>query len=180
EIGARGTVVGTRVGDARARSLVELVLRTIGDLYFGAAVTAVAPSPEIYVRGALLGLAGPLLGGAKPALDAARGERALALRRADLERRSRHRAHVAVWLAVPVAAAGLLLTALGPSSLRYAFAGLCGVWGGCALLVPAATLLLMRLLEAATRRGASLPSLLAMRGVGASLRRTSVATAALP
>ena len=178
-LGACATAVGLLLGHALATSLVDLVLRTIGDLYFGAAVTAVAPSPEIYVRGALLGVAGTLLAGAKPALDAARTAPALALRRADLERRSRRGARVAVWLAVPLAAGGLLLTALGPSSLRYAFAGLFGVLAACALLVPAATLLLMRGLEAATRRGVTLPSLLAIRGVGASLSRTGVATAAL-
>lgn len=178
-LGACATAVGLLLGHALATSLVDLVLRTIGDLYFGAAVTAVAPSPEIYVRGALLGVAGTLLAGAKPALDAARAAPALALRRADLERRSRRGARVAVWLAVPLAAGGLLLTALGPSSLRYAFAGLFGVLAACALLVPAATLLLMRGLEAATRRGVTLPSLLAIRGVGASLSRTGVATAAL-
>src|SRR4029079_6244392 len=57
--------------------------------------------------------------------------------------------------------------------------GLFAVLAACALLVPAATLLLMRALEAATPRGVSPPSLLAMRGVGASLSRTGVATAAL-
>jgi putative ABC transport system permease protein len=178
-LGVCATAVGLLLGHALATSLVELVLRTIGDLYFGAAVTAVPPSPEIYVRGAVLGVAGTLLAGAKPALDAARAPPALALRRADLERRSRRAAFVAVWLAVPLAAAGLLLAALGPRSLRYAFAGLFGVLASCALLVPAATLLLMRGLEIATRRVVSLPSLLAMRGVGASLSRTGVATAAL-
>jgi putative ABC transport system permease protein len=178
-LGACATAVGLLLGHALATGLVELVLRTIGDLYFGAAVTAVAPSPEIYVRGAVLGVAGTLLAGAKPALDAARAPPALALRRADLERRSRRAAYVAVWLAVPLAAGGLLLAALGPQSLRYAFAGLFGVLAACALLVPAATLLLMRGLEIATRRAVSLPSLLAMRGVGASLSRTGVATAAL-
>jgi putative ABC transport system permease protein len=178
-LGACATAVGLLLGHALATSLVDLVLRTIGDLYFGAAVTAVAPSPEIYARGALLGVAGTLLAGAKPAFDAARAPPALALRRADLERRSKQGARVAVWLALPIAAAGLLLTALGPSSLRYAFAGLFGVLAACALLVPAATLVLMRALEAATRRGVTLPSLLAIRGVSASLSRTGIATAAL-
>ena len=178
-LGACATAIGLLLGHELATSLVELVLRTIGDLYFGAAVTAVAPSPEIYFRGALLGIAGTLLAGAKPALDAARAPPALALRRADLERRSRRAAHVAVWLAVPLAAGGLLLAALGTGSLRYAFAGLFGVLAACALLVPAATLLLMRGLEVATRRAVRLPTLLAMRGVGASLSRTGVATAAL-
>jgi len=178
-LGVCATAVGLLLGHALATGLVDLVLRTIGDLYFGAAVTAVPPSPEIYVRGAALGVVGTLLAGAKPALDAARAPPALALRRADLERRSRRAAFVAVGLAVPLAAAGLLLAALGPRSLRYAFAGLFGVLASCALLVPAATLLLMRGLEIATRRAVRLPSLLAMRGVGASLSRTGVATAAL-
>jgi putative ABC transport system permease protein len=178
-LGACATAVGLLLGHALATSLVEIVLRTIGDLYFGAAVTAVAPSPEIYVRGAALGIAGTLLAGAKPALDAARTTPALALRRADLERRSRRGAYLATWIALPLAAVALLLAALGPRSLYFAFAALFGVLASCALLVPGATLLLMHGLEKAAGHWLRLPGLLAIRGVSASLSRTGVATAAL-
>ncbi len=127
-LGACATAVGLLLGHALATSLVDLVLRTIGDLYFGAAVTAVPPSPEIYVRGALLGVVGTLLAGAKPALDAARAPPALALRRADLERRSRRAAHVAVWLAVPLAAGGLLLAHSARTACATRLRGYSACW----------------------------------------------------
>jgi putative ABC transport system permease protein len=54
-----------------------------------------------------------------------------------------------------------------------------GVIAAGALVVPVATLLLMSAIERCARSVLSLPTLLAIRGVGASLSRTGVATAAL-
>jgi putative ABC transport system permease protein len=155
------------------------VLRTIGDLYFTSAVAAAAPSPAIYLRGAALGIAGTLLAGAKPALDAARSAPAAVMRRAELERGTRRAARTAAWAALPLLATSLLLLAFGSRGLLFAFGGLFGVLAACALLVPEATLLSMRALERAAGRFLPLSGLLAVRGVGASLSRTGVATAAL-
>lgn len=178
-IGAVATVVGLVLGHLLAIGLVNLVLRTIGDLSFNAAVGAVSPSPWIYLQGAALGLVATLIAAAKPALDAARIAPAAALRRAVLERRAHTAARRAAYAALPLLAASGLTLAFGPSQLYAAFAALFGVLAAGALLTPLATIVLMGGLDRMLGRRAGIPVTLAVRGVSASLSRTGVATAAL-
>ena len=100
-IAAVATALGLVLGHVLAIGLVDLVLRTIGDLSFNAAVGAVEPSPWIYAQGAALGFVATLLAAAKPALDAARIAPAAALRRAVLERRAHAAARRAAYVALP-------------------------------------------------------------------------------
>ena len=119
-IAVLATALGLLLGHLLAIGLVGLVLQTIGDLSFNAAVGGIAPSPWIYVQGAALGLVATLIAAAKPALDAARIAPAAALRRAALERRAQVAARRAAYLAAPLLAASGLLLAFGPSgSMRH-------------------------------------------------------------
>jgi len=178
-IAAVASTLGLVLGHVLAIGLVDLVLRTIGDLSFNAAVAAAKPTPWIYVQGAALGLVATLVAAAKPALDAARIAPAAALRRAVLERRAHEAARRAAYVALPVLAASGLVLAFGPSELYAAFAGLFGILAAGALLTPLATVALMSAIDRALARRVGIPITLAVRGVSASLSRTGVATAAL-
>jgi putative ABC transport system permease protein len=178
-IGVVASIVGLLIGHVLATTLVDLVLRTIGDLYFSAAVKEAPLSLMTYARGAVLGIVGTILAGVKPALDAARAAPAAVLRRAELERGAHRGARSAARAALPMLVASLLLLAWGPRDLYTAFAGLFGVIAACALCVPAAVLLFTRALEIGGRPWLALPAVLALRGVGASLSRTGVAAVAL-
>ncbi len=178
-IAAVATALGLLLGHVLASGLVDLVLRTIGDLSFNAAVAAPDPTPWIYVQGAALGLIATLIAAAKPALDAARIAPAAALRRAVLERRAHEAARRAAYIALPVLTASGLVLAFGPSELYAAFAALFGVLAAGALLTPLATIALMSAIDRVLARRAGIPVTLAVRGVSASLSRTGVATAAL-
>ena len=178
-LAAIATALGLALGHVLAIGLVGLVLQTIGDLSFNAAVGAVEATPWIYVQGAALGFAATLIAALKPALDAARIAPAAALRRAVVERRAHAAARRAATLAVPVLAASGLILAFGPTALNAGFAGLFGVLAAGALLTPLATVALMSVLDRALARRAPIPVRLAVRGVSASLSRTGVATAAL-
>jgi putative ABC transport system permease protein len=178
-IGAIATVLGLALGHVLALGLIDLVLRTIGDLSFGRAVSRAEPSPWIYAQGAALGVCATLLAAAKPALDAAGTPPAAALRRAVLERRSTSAARRAALAAIPVAALSALVLRYGPSSLPVAFAGLFGVLAAGALATPLAAVVLMNALDALLGRRLGIAVTLAVRGVGASLSRTGVAMAAL-
>ena len=171
-IAAVATGLGLLLGHVLAIGLVGLVLRTIGDLSFNAAVGGVDPSPWIYVQGAALGFVATLIAAAKPALDAARIAPAAALRRAVLERRAHSAARVAAYAAVPLLAASGLLLAFGPSQIYAAFAGLFGVLAAGALLTPLTTVFLMSTLDRMLNRRAGIAVTLAVRGVNASLSRT--------
>ncbi|HLF11078.1 MAG TPA: FtsX-like permease family protein, partial [Gammaproteobacteria bacterium] len=178
-LGAAATLIGLALGHVLARGLIDLVLRTIGDLYFTSAVTAIAASPWIYVKGAALGIGATLLAALKPALDASRAAPAAVMGRAQLERHARRSARRSALAALPVLGVGALLFAMGSRDLYTAFGGLFCVLAAGAMLTPAATMLLMRLSEGAAERVFRLPGVLAVRGVTASLSRTGVATAAL-
>jgi putative ABC transport system permease protein len=178
-IAAIATALGLVLGHALAIGLVELVLRTIGDLSFGRAVDARDPSPWIYAQGAVLGFGATLLAAAKPAFDAARTAPAVALRRAALERRAQAGAKRGVQAAVALLVASGATLAFGPSQLYVAFAALFGVLAAGALLTPMMTVALMRVIDRMVGRRLGLPVSLAIRGVNASLSRTGVATAAL-
>src|SRR5690606_26477416 len=103
-LGAAATLAGLALGHLLGIGLVELVLDTIGDLYFSAAVQPAAPSPWIYAQGALLGTAATLAAASKPALDAARVPPGAAMRRSDLERGSQRAARRGARLALPAIA----------------------------------------------------------------------------
>jgi putative ABC transport system permease protein len=178
-IAAVATALGLVLGHALAIGLVGLVLQTIGDLSFDAAVGAVEPTPWIYVQGAALGMVATLVAALKPALDAARIAPAAALRRAVVERRAHSAARRAAILALPILGASALILGFGPSDLAAGFAGLFGVLAAGALLTPFATVALMGALDRVLSRRAGIPVTLAVRGVSASLSRTGVATAAL-
>jgi putative ABC transport system permease protein len=178
-LGIVGTLLGLVLGHALAQGLLGLVLQTIGDLSFAAALGAAQPSSAVYVQGAVLGLGATLLAALVPALEAARTTPDAALSRAGFERTSRMRARIVAWSAVPLLGlAGVLLLA-DRQSLAFAFAALFCVLCAGAACVPAATAGLMRILAPAARGIGGLPLLMAVRGVTASLSRTGVATAAL-
>ena len=178
-LGAAATVLGLVLGHFLAEGLVDLVLATMGDFSFSSQVTAAAPSPKVYALGAALGIGATLVSSLGPAVDAARGTPAVTMRRATLERRSTARSRIAAWAAVPSLAVAAVLLLIDSRSLELAFAALFFVLAAGALLTPAATGALMRMLEPAAERGFGIAGLLAVRGVTASLSRTGVATAAL-
>jgi putative ABC transport system permease protein len=173
------TAVGLALGQMLAQGLVDLVLRTIGDLYFTAAVSVAAPSAWIYVKGAALGVGVTLLAALAPAIDASATPPEAAMRRAALEHSTRQRTKLGALLALPVLAGAALLLSIRGGELFTAFAALAMVLAAGALLTPLATTALMRLIEAPAERFSGLPGLMAVRGVTASLSRTGVATAAL-
>ncbi len=178
-IGCAATVLGLILGHGLANGLVDLMLRTIGDLYFTTTVTAAEPSVLIYWQGLVIGVLTTLLAALAPALEAANTTPDSAMSRAALERLARRYSRSGAWLALPAIVVGSLLFVAAPRSLFLGFAGLFCIIVAGALLVPTGTMWLLRLAEPAAERGFGIPGSLAVRGVSASLSRTGVAAAAL-
>ncbi len=178
-IGCAATVLGLVLGHGLAIGLIDLVLRTIGDLYFTATVSAAEPSTLIYWKGLVIGVLTTLLAALAPALEAANTTPDAAMSRAALERTARRYSRSGAWLALPAAALGSLLFVVAPRSLFLGFAGLFSIIVAGALLIPTGTTWLVRLADPAAERAFGIPGSLAVRGVAASLSRTGVATAAL-
>jgi putative ABC transport system permease protein len=177
-IGVAGTALGLALGNALSSGLLELVLRTLDDLYFRRALGAAESSSWIFVYSAALGVGATLASALVPALAAARREITSATR-SRTERSAAHLARVFAWAAIPTFALAGLVLWLDPRGLWPAFAALFLVLIAGAMLVPLATHGLMRVVEAPLAALTGLPGRMAARGVTDSLSRTGVATAAL-
>jgi putative ABC transport system permease protein len=178
-VAAAGTALGLAGGVLLAHGLVELVGRTIDDLYFALAVRELAVEPAALARGALLGLAATVAAALLPAREAASVPPRVALARSTLEGARRRALPRLAAAAAVLLATGAALLAWPTRALGPAFAGLFALIVGLALLAPAATVLLMRLAAPLARHLAGVTGAMAARGVVASLSRTGVAIAAL-
>ncbi|OJH42219.1 FtsX-like permease family protein [Cystobacter ferrugineus] len=178
-LGAVGTVAGVLLGILLGRGLVELVTRTINDLYLSVSVRGLALEPFTLGKGLVLGLGATLAAALRPAWEAARSAPALTLRRSTLEDVAHGRAPRLALTGVAVLAAGVGLLALPTRELLPAYAGLFSVLLGASLLVPWLTALLAQGAAGPLGGAFGLLGRMAARGVTASLSRTAVALAAL-
>jgi putative ABC transport system permease protein len=188
-ISLAGTLLGLLMGMVLGRGLVRLVTRTINDLYFVVTVRELAIDPLVLLKGFALGIVATLLAAAVPAIEAMLSPPRTVQRRSSAEERIRR--------AVPwtgAAGGGLLLLSLllmsaggrngwlgldAHASLISAHTALFMIVIGFALLTPAVTVLLMRLLHPVLGWLFGLLGRMAARDVEAALSRTSVAIASL-
>lgn len=178
-VGLAGTTLGTLLGILLGRGLVGFVTRTINDLYFVVSVNGVYTDPLTLAKGIALGLFATLGAAAVPASEATRTQPRAVLRRSGVEERIRHALPRLVLLSAVLFAVGASLLALPTRSLVVSFTALFCFVVGSALLTPALTVLLMRLLRPPLGRAFGLLGRMAARDVVAALSRTSVAIAAL-
>lgn len=178
-IGVLGTVAGLALGTVLARGLLELVVRTINDLYFVLSVREVALAPLSLAKGALLGVGTTLLAALVPAHEATATLPHTALRRSALETRARGRLPMVTAIGVGGLALGGGLLLVPSKNLVLSFAAVFSIVLGCALLTPAATVAAAGLLRAPMTRVFGLLGAMAARGMQATLSRTGVAMAAL-
>jgi len=176
--GAVGTLAGLALGIFLGRGAVQMVTQTMNDLFFVVAVREVQIAPATLIKGGIIGMAAALVGAAIPAWEATSVPPAGALRRSDIEERTRK---ILPW--VSAGAVGMLflgaLLLIPDWNLVIAFGGLFAVIIGIALLTPVATLGLMGGFQRLTRGRAGVIERMAPRSIVRSLSRTSVAIAAL-
>jgi putative ABC transport system permease protein len=194
-----GTAAGLAGGVLLGRGLLRLVTQTINDLYFAVSVRGLSLSTASLLTGAAIGVGATLAAALAPALEATLTPPRAVLSRSLLEARLRRALPRASALGGALLLAGGCLLALpaGPiarhlgltsaaagspgtaGGLVLGFAGLGAAIVGCALLAPAATVGLMRLLRPALGALLGVRGRMAAGGVVASLSRTAVAIAAL-
>jgi len=177
-IGVVGTLAGIALGFGMAQGLLRLVTRTINDLYFVLSVRDVALDPATLVKSVLLGLGVTALAALAPALEATAAPPRIVMSRASLETGARRGTRRAGWLGLAALAAGGVVLAV-PAGIVVGFAGLFVVMVGCALVTPAAAVMLLRPVHGVAGAAFGLLGRLATRGIVAALSRTSVAMAAL-
>jgi putative ABC transport system permease protein len=170
---------GVVLGVLLAEQLVGLVSRTINDLYFAVSVRELTLTPMILAKGALVGLLAAVLAAAVPAYEATRVAPRAAMARSLVEVHMRRRLPLMSMAGAAALLLALLLVRLPGESPGVGFAALFVMVAGCALLVPGATVLLLRAAQPLAAWCGGWLSRLALRGVAANLSRTAVAIAAL-
>jgi putative ABC transport system permease protein len=176
-LGVLGTALGLALGIALGRGAVQLVTQTVNDLFFAVAVREIEIPTFTLVKGAVIGVAAALAGAAVPAWEATSVPPAGALKRSNVEERTRR---LLPWISiVAVFLMGLGVLLLIPDwTLVLTFGGLFALVIGAALLTPILTLWLMELVERGVQRG-GIVTRMAPRTLVRSLSRIAVAVAAL-
>lgn len=186
-----GGVIGVGLGTAAAQVLLQMVTRTINDLYFVLTVTEFLPDPWLMLRGLLLGMVAALLAAAGPALEAAYSPPIASRARSGAESFTRRSLP---WLTLAgLLGLGISLLLLGwgedadrlakpedqGKDLMIAMSGQLLMLLGYGLLTPLLLLGLSGLAVWTARRYNLNLFKLAVLGVSASLSRTGLAIAAL-
>ncbi len=178
-VGGVGTVAGIGLGILLSHGLVQLVTRTITDLYFVLTVRELALTPVVLGKGLLLGIGASLLAALRPAWEATATPPRVTLQRSSLETRARQTAPRTMLLGLLALAAGLGGLWLSGTNLWLSFGSLFGVLLGCVLMTPLATVGCIRLLQPLLSAWGGTLGRLCGRSVVATLSRTAVAIAAL-
>lgn len=177
-LGLLGTLAGLGLGILLGRGAVQLVTRTINDLFFVVSVREIEIPSITLIKGTLIGVAAAMVAAAIPAYEATSVAPAGALQRSNIEERSRR---ILPWIslaAVVLIVVGTLLL-IPEWNLVVAFAGLFAIVVAAALLAPSLTLGLMLFFERLANGISGVIGRMAPRTIVRTLSRTSVAVAAL-
>lgn len=177
--GCIGALIGVALGIVTGWGLMQLVTRTIDDLYFVLTVRELFVSFESLAKGIALGLGVTLVAALGPALEAAASQPRDVLRRHLTEQHSRRLLPKLTAGGVGCMLIGLAVLAIPTRSLAIGFVALFLIVIGFSLCVPPALSVLSRPIGQILGRIAGLQGRLAARGINASISRTGIAAAAL-
>jgi putative ABC transport system permease protein len=175
-LGVVGSVLGVLLGVLLGQGLLVLVTQTISDLYVSVHATDLLLTPALLLKGVGITLLAVLVATLAPALEAARVSPVQVQRQSTLEQGGRR---IGVYLALVGVGLMLASAALITFSGKQLVAGFIGLFlliVGYSLLVP---LVLRVALRGMQRVRMGLLPRMAVRGVQASLSRTSLAIIAL-
>lgn len=178
-LGVVASLLGLGLGVLLGQGAVRLVTRTINDLYFVLTVTDTAIEPFTLIKGFIVGVGAALVSAVVPAWEAASVPPAGGLRRSVLEARVGRAVPWVSALGVLLFVGGQVILAVPSRRVDVAFAAILLEFIGAALLVPLATMGLMKLAGPVARVFGGVAGRLASRAVVRSLSRSAVAVAAL-
>lgn len=169
-----GIACGIGLGIILGQGALQLVTRTINDLYFNLQVSELTLAPMSLLKGGASGLIAALLAAIVPAWEATRTPPAGVMKRSQLEDQLGKIVPRLTQAGIALALCGAALLALPTQSLVVSFASFFLVVIGTALIVPQVTRALLKHLP-----GQGLLLRIAPRSVSRALSRTAVAIAAL-
>jgi len=170
-----GFVTGLLLGSA----LVQLVTRTVNDLYFTLHVTAFLIDPASLLKGFVMGLGSSFVACSIPAWEASRSQPVSVMQRSTVERRWRLRLPTMAVMGILFLIAGLLLVMHDHGPLIEGFLALTLIVFGFCLLVPGMVIAIVRLLLRVFSPLLGNTGHIAIRDINRGISRTGMAVAAL-
>lgn len=179
--GALGSLFGLGLGVGLARAILQLIGRTINTLYVTSQPEAVSLTPGVIALGVSIGIALSLLAAIQPAVEAAQVRPSLLIRAGSHQRVERARRRMLILLAIGsfALATGLALVPPVGGIPVAGYASVLFVVTGFSLLAPSIVHGVAGLSAAPLAATVGIVGRLAAASLPASLRRTSIATAAL-
>jgi putative ABC transport system permease protein len=179
--GVAGSAAGILLGRLMAEGAVQLLASTVQSLYFSSRPTPVGLSLSSLLMGAGSGVLTAILSALGPSREATRVAPAEAMARGSREYHARIHWRRDLLAAALVAAAAVACCRMPPAGGKpvFGYAATFLLVAALALATPALVLGFSRLLRSAGLPPRSVPGALAVRGMAASLHRTSVMAGAL-
>ncbi len=178
-LGLAGTILGVLAGIVLAQGLVQIITRTLTDLYFVVTVQQLSIAPLTLAKGAGLGLGLTLVAALFPAREAANAPVSMVLQRSTSESDIQQRAPWLALLGAGLVAGGVALLAWAEGSLAWSYVGLLLLILGTTAATPLAVIGLAKAARPIMDAAAGVLGRMAARGVVSTLSRTGVAIAAL-
>ena len=178
-IGLVSAALGVLLGILLGRGMVNIITQTINDLFFVVSVRQLAIPASVLFKGALLGVFAALAAAIVPALEATSVSPKSAMTRSTVETVLHQTLGPAALVGALILAMALGLLLIPTRSLLIGFGGLAALVLGFALIIPAATALILKVLSPLAERSFGLIGTIATRSTSASLSRTAVAITAL-
>ncbi len=173
-----GGMLGVALGWLLGQGAVRLVTQTINDLYFVVSVRDTTLEPLTALKGLGAGVLASLLAAAGPAYEAATVPPITMAQRSTFETRAARLIGPLAWVGVALTAIGAIAL-LAIKALLVSLGAMFVIVIGLALMVPALTQLLLRVLTRPLAATGGAIGRLAPRTVTSAISRTSVAIAAL-
>jgi len=178
--GAIGAAIGILLGDLLAHAILQSIGRTINSLYVSSQPEAVALTPGVIALGMIVGVVLSLLSAIQPSIEAAQIRPSIMLRRSGAPAPSPALARRA--FGAPLCFALAVACSFAPPIRGIAVFGYIAVLfvvAGFSLLAPEIVRATSAIFAAPMRRAFGIVGQLAAASLPASLRRTSIASAAL-
>lgn len=178
-IGLIGSGIGIVAGIALGNVLIDLVTRTINDLYFTVRIQELAVAPTGLFKGLLVGLVTTLVAAFAPAREATRAAPTTVLRRSEDETLLDERRGQLGWTGAGLAVVGGGILRLSGTSIALSYIGILFIILAVAMWIPFLVDWGSRLMRPLMGRAFGIVGRMAASGIHHSLSRSAVAIAAL-
>lgn len=178
-IGLIGSAIGMAVGIALGSVLIDLVTRSINDLYFAVRIQELDITPFGLAKGMMVGLGTTVLAALAPAREATRAMPSTVLRRSDDETRLEKRRGKLAGSGFAMAILGGLILRLSGDSIALSYVGILFVILASAVWIPFLVDWGSRSMRPLMGRLFGIVGRMAASGIHHSLSRSAVAIAAL-